>query len=267
MFTLTRILKTRSSVSEVRRPSAGRWWTVFAVSVATACGVSAQPELDFDRARDNLATSLTKPVFGRAPITSEPVLDAIRSVPRHEFVPEELQSQAYVDAPLPIGHEQTISQPYIVAYMTQLLEPQPSDVVLEIGTGSGYQAAVLGEIVEQVYSIEIVPELGRGAEAKLNELGYENVELRIGDGYKGWPEHAPFDKIIVTAAPDHIPQPLIDQLKAGGRMVIPVGGENQVQELLVLSKSAEEKVSRERVEMVRFVPMTGEAQNNSDQYQ
>lgn len=264
MCTPTRIFRPRSSVSEPRPRSRAHWCAVCCTVLAAACGVSAQSESDFDEARERLANVLTKPIFGRTVIETGPVLDAIRTVPRHEFVPESHRNQAYVDAPLPIGHEQTISQPYIVAYMTQLLEPEPSDVALEIGTGSGYQAAVLAEIVEHVYSIEIVPELGRQAEAILNKLSYENIDVRIGDGYKGWPEHAPFDKIIVTAAPDHVPQPLLEQLKPGGRMVIPVGAENQTQELRVITKSAEGEISEDRVELVRFVPMTGEAQNQSE---
>ena len=236
---------------------------LLAVAVlATACSVQAQPGPDYDAARERLVQSLTKPIFGRTVIDSQPVLEALRAVPRHAFVPKEQRQNAYVDSPLPIGHDQTISQPYIVAFMTQLLEPQATDVVLEIGTGSGYQAAVLAEIVERVYTIEIVDELGRRAEADLERLGYGNVTGRIGDGYKGWPEHAPFDKVIVTAAPDHVPQPLVDQLKPGGQMVIPVGPEAATQELLLITKSDDGSVSEERVELVRFVPMTGEARDH-----
>lgn len=259
MFTPTRTYRARSSDLAPHRHNRRNWFVVCCAVLASGC-VSAQPE-NYTEAREQLVNSLTKPIFGRTVIDSPTVLGAIRAVPRHEFVPEPLRDQAYVDSPLPIGHEQTISQPYIVAFMTQLLEPEPTDVVLEIGTGSGYQAAVLAEIVEQVYSIEIVEALGRQAEAKLDELGYDNVAVRIGDGYKGWPEHAPFDKVIVTAAPDHVPQPLVDQLMAGGRMIIPVGGEYQTQELRVITKSSNGEVTEERVELVRFVPMTGEAQN------
>jgi len=185
------------------------------------------------------------------------VLEALRKVPRHRFVRREDVGRAYADSPLPIGHNQTISQPYIVGLMTSLLDPQPDDVVLEIGTGSGYQAAVLAELVKKVYSIEIVRPLGEHAREVLHELGYKNVEVKIGDGYQGWPEHAPFDGIIVTAAPDHIPQPLIDQLKEGARLVIPVG--DYYQELEVVKK-VEGKVEIERSIAVRFVPMTGEAE-------
>jgi protein-L-isoaspartate(D-aspartate) O-methyltransferase len=185
------------------------------------------------------------------------VLDALRHVPRHRFVRKEDVGRAYADNPLPIGHHQTISQPYIVGLMTSLLDPQPDDVVLEIGTGSGYQAAVLAELVKKVYTIEIIRPLGERAREVLDELGYKNVEVKIGDGYQGWPEHAPFDGIIVTAAPDHIPQPLIDELKEGARLVIPVG--DYYQELQVVKK-VEGKVEIERSIAVRFVPMTGEAE-------
>lgn len=229
--------------------------------LAALCAVSAQPQTPaFDEAREHLAASLTRSLFGRNPVESKRVLDAIRKVPRHEFVPESLRSKAYDDTPLPIGHEQTISQPYIVAIMTEALDVKASDRVLEIGTGSGYQAAVLAELAEQVYTVEIVPELAEQAGAKLAELGYDNVEVRAGDGYQGWPEHAPFDGIIVTAAPGHVPQPLIDQLNPGGRLVIPVGPEFDTQELLLISKDAVGAVSRKTLELVRFVPMTGDAQ-------
>ena len=184
------------------------------------------------------------------------VLSAMRKVPRHELVPEPQRERAYRDSPLPIGHGQTISQPYIVALMTQLLELDGSERVLEIGTGSGYQAAVLAEIAREVYSIEIVPELAARARADLARLGYENVHLREGDGYRGWPEHAPFDAIVVTAAPDHVPEPLVEQLAVGGRLVLPVGRFHQ--ELMVIKREAD-GVVRERSVAVRFVPMTGEA--------
>jgi protein-L-isoaspartate(D-aspartate) O-methyltransferase len=183
------------------------------------------------------------------------VLEVMRKVPRHRFVPATLRDRAYDDTPLPIGSGQTISQPYIVATMTELLDPAARDTVLEIGTGSGYQAAVLSELVHKVYSIEIVDELAEGARKKLAELGYDNVVVITGDGYRGLPEQAPFDGIIVTAAPEKIPQPLIDQLAVGGRLVIPVGG--RFQELMVLERTREGIQSR-RVFPVRFVPMTGE---------
>ncbi len=189
------------------------------------------------------------------------VLEAMRTVPRHEFVPEEYRASAYSDAPLPIGHGQTISQPYIVALMTQLLDPQPGDRVLEIGTGSGYQAAVLSPLVKEVYSIEIVEPLAAQAKQTLARLGCNNVHTKTGDGYQGWPEAAPFDAIIVTCAPDHVPQPLIDQLNDGGRLVIPVG--EGVQELILMRKTGDH-LSRESVTPVRFVPMTGQAEESGN---
>jgi protein-L-isoaspartate(D-aspartate) O-methyltransferase len=183
------------------------------------------------------------------------VLQAMRSVPRHRFVPEGEQRHAYRDTPLPIGHGQTISQPYIVGIMTQLVEPDASDRVLEVGTGSGYQAAVLAELVDHVYTIEIEPELARGAHSTLQDLGYDNVTVRAGDGYAGWPEHAPFDIIVVTAAPDHVPQALIDQLKRGGSMIVPVGPVHSVQELRLIKKDDEGNVTTRNIAPVRFVPL------------
>ena len=181
------------------------------------------------------------------------VLAAMRKVPRHLFVPAEQQRLAYEDHPLPIGKDQTISQPYIVAYMSQALELKPTDKVLEIGTGSGYQAAVLGELVREVYTIEIVKELADRATKTLAEGGYKNIHVRHGDGYAGWPEHAPFDAIMVTAAPDHVPQPLVDQLAPGGRMVIPVG--DYFQELRLIQRTEKGVVERSTLS-VRFVPLT-----------
>ena len=182
------------------------------------------------------------------------VLDAMQRVPRHEFVPEPLRDRAYIDSPLPIGHDQTISQPYIVAFMTEALELEPSHRVLEIGTGSGYQAAILGELVKDVYTIEIVQPLADRARETLKQLGYANVHVRTGNGYLGWPEDAPFDRVMVTAAPDAIPQPLIDQLKIGGLMAIPVGVGDQ--ELRILRRT-EKGMETLRTLPVRFVPMTG----------
>jgi len=173
-------------------------------------------------------------------------------------VPEPLRGAAYADHPLPIGHEQTISQPYIVALMTQLAKPKPESRALDIGTGSGYQAAVLAEVCKEVYGIEIVKPLADEAKVRLKKLGYENVTVRHGDGYRGWPEAAPFDVIIVAAAPDHVPESLIEQLAPGGRLVIPVG--RFAQELLVVSKDKDGQVDRKTVIAVMFVPMTGEAQ-------
>jgi protein-L-isoaspartate(D-aspartate) O-methyltransferase len=184
------------------------------------------------------------------------VLAAMLAVPRHEFVPAARRALAYADHPLPIGHAQTISQPYIVAFMTEHLGVRPGDKVLEIGTGSGYQAAVLAALGARVFSIEIVEPLGRQADELLRRLGYE-VAVRIGDGYRGWPDEAPFDAIIVTAAPDHVPQPLIDQLAVGGRMIVPVGRGSQ--DLVLLTRTAT-GVERRVVLPVRFVPMTGEAE-------
>jgi protein-L-isoaspartate(D-aspartate) O-methyltransferase len=184
------------------------------------------------------------------------VLQAMAEVPRHEFVPASLRPYAYADGPLPIGHGQTISQPFIVAYMTQALELSKEDTVLEIGTGSGYQAAILGKLTKEVYTIEIVPPLAESARAVLSKLGFENVHVRQGDGYLGWPEKAPFDAIIVTCAPDHVPEPLISQLKEGGRLVIPVGATGGIQQLVLLRKR-NGQISKEKMLDVRFVPMTG----------
>ncbi|WP_345786485.1 protein-L-isoaspartate(D-aspartate) O-methyltransferase [Prosthecobacter sp.] len=196
-------------------------------------------------------------------IQNKRVLDAMRSVLRHEFVPEHLRSRAYEDGPLPIGHEQTISQPYIVAFMTEAIDPQPGERILEIGTGSGYQAAVLAAMGAQVFSIEIVKPLGEQAQETLKRLGYDKVKVRIGDGYAGWPEEAPFDAVIVTCAPESIPQPLIDQLKTGGRMIIPVGETGGKQELYLLKKQAD-GLRKTAVLPVRFVPMTGKAQKKGN---
>lgn len=182
------------------------------------------------------------------------VLRVMSAVPREKFVPKELQNSAYDDRPLPIGYGQTISQPYIVAFMTEQLQPKKTQRVLEIGTGSGYQAAVLSDLVSEVYTIEIVRPLAQRAEGVLRELGYKNVHVRAGDGYKGWPEHAPFDAIIVTAAPDHVPAPLVEQLKGGGRMVIPVGPSG-AQKLYLLEKQGGQ-VKQTAVIPVRFVPLT-----------
>jgi protein-L-isoaspartate(D-aspartate) O-methyltransferase len=186
-------------------------------------------------------------------VSNPRVLEAMRSVPRHRFVPESLRGRAYQDRPLPIGHRQTISQPYIVAVMTELLDPQPGDKVLEIGTGSGYQAAVLSGLVEKVYSIEIIPELAESARLALAAGGYENVQVITGDGYAGLPDLAPFYGIIVTAAPEKVPEPLVEQLAVGGRLVIPVGGWSQ--DLRVLERS-EAGVRTTTLFPVRFVPLT-----------
>ena len=191
-----------------------------------------------------------RPGFGEA------VMAAMGKVPRHRFVPALQDTFAYDNRPLPIGEGQTISQPYIVALMTDLLDPKPTDTVLEVGTGSGYQAAVLAELVAKVYTIEIVEALGLRARRILGELEYRNVEMRVGDGYGGWPAAAPFDAIIVTAAPAAVPQPLVDQLKPGGRMVIPVGAPSDVQHLLLVEKQSDGRTTTRRPLPVRFVPLT-----------
>ena len=179
-------------------------------------------------------------------------------LPRHRFVPEDLQNLAYADMPVSIGHGQTISQPYVVALMTQAVRPAPTSRALDIGTGSGYQAAVLAELCKEVYSIEILKPLAKSAQKRLTALGYKNITIRIGDGYRGWPEKAPFDVIIVAAAADHVPQPLVDQLAPGGRLVIPVGSFSQ--DLLVIEKQEDGTIRRESIAPVRFVPMLGEAE-------
>ena len=181
------------------------------------------------------------------------VLDAMKRVPRHDFVPGYMSRAAYADRPLPIGHDQTISQPYIVGLMTEMAKIRPEDKVLEIGTGSGYQAAVLSLLAAEVFSIEIVPELAESAAARLKRMGYGNVTVRCGDGYRGWPEEAPFDAIIVTAAPPSVPKELIRQLKPGGRLVVPVG--TLFQDLILVTKDADGKTHQENLIPVRFVPM------------
>ena len=186
-------------------------------------------------------------------VTNQAVLDAMRKVPRHLFIPREYQDEAYNDNPLPIGYGQTISQPFIVAYMTEVLKPSKKMKALEIGTGSGYQAAILAEIVDKVYTIEIVPELAKESESRLKKMGYENIICKYGDGYLGWPEQSPFDIIIVTAAAAQIPQPLIDQLAENGRLVIPVGEPAAVQELILITKKNGKPVEK-RLTYVRFVP-------------
>jgi protein-L-isoaspartate(D-aspartate) O-methyltransferase len=228
---------------------------VAALTVGSACG---QP--DFASQRQALVEILREESaraeeYG-APAISESTLAVIGKVPRHEFVPDMEQSFAYANRPLPIGGGQTISQPYIVALMTDLADVSGDDVVLEIGTGSGYQAAVLSELAGQVYTIEIIGWLGERAARDLERLGYDNVSVRIGDGYAGWPEHAPFDAILVTAAPEEVPQPLIEQLAVGGRMVIPVGAQDEVQILRLLTKEADGELRVQSVIPVRFVPLT-----------
>lgn len=202
---------------------------------------------------------------------AESVMAAMRRVPRQDFVPEELQPRAFYNGPLPIGKGQTISQPFIVALMSDLLNPHPEHTVLEIGTGSGYQTAVLACLVRQVYSVEIIETLAEASRERLDKQGYRNIELRAGDGYYGWPEHAPYDGIIVTAAAPHVPQALVDQLRVGGRLVIPIGYPYSYQELKVLEKQAEDKIETRTILGVSFVPLTGKhsvdaAYRDNEQY-
>jgi protein-L-isoaspartate(D-aspartate) O-methyltransferase len=229
---------------------------LFLTLLAVGCDGLQPPVVDLARQRERMVKEQLMP----RGIHEERVLAAMAKVPREEFVPEYLRAASYADQPLPIGYDQTISQPFIVAFMTEQLRPRPTDRVLEIGTGSGYQAAILAELVAEVYSIEIIEPLAITAEATLQRLGYKNVHVKVGDGYKGWPEHAPFDIVIVTCAPDHVPPALADQLKEGGRMIIPVGGPGD-QELYLVEKE-HGTLHRRAVSPVRFVPMTGEAQKN-----
>jgi protein-L-isoaspartate(D-aspartate) O-methyltransferase len=223
---------------------------VFGLLLVTACGTpSANSQEGFTRMRERMVADQ----MAARDIKDPRVLAAMRKIPRHLFVPADQQRLAYEDHPLPIGKDQTISQPYIVAYMSQALDLKPTDKVLEIGTGSGYQAAVLAELAREVYTIEIVKELADRATTTLADAGYKNVHVRHGDGYAGWPEQAPFDAIMVTAAPDHVPQPLVDQLAPGGRMIIPVG--DYFQELRLIQRTDKGVVERSSLP-VRFVPLT-----------
>jgi len=229
-------------------------YLVFVAIANTGCGQQTPTAAEFATHRQRMVEQQLKP----RGIKDERVLAAMAKVPREEFIPVDARADAYEDGPLPIGYDQTISQPYVVAFMTEQLRPKQSDRVLEIGSGSGYQAAILRELVAEVYTIEIVEPLAKSAEATLQRLGYNNVHIKAGDGYKGWPEEAPFDAIIVTCAPEKVPQSLVDQLKDGGRMVIPVG-ERFAQQLYLLEKKNGQL--KESVTLpVRFVPMAGEAQ-------
>jgi len=228
------------------------------LSTALACAQDRQQEM-----RDDMLDAIRESVIRTASYTgkselSRKVMEQMGTVPRHEFVIPEQQSRAYLNTALPITHGQTISQPLIVALMTDFLDPEPGDVMLEVGTGSGYQAAVLSGLVEQVYSIEIIPGLTEQATAVLKRLGYDNVTTKTGDGYLGWPEHAPFDGIIVTAAAEEIPPPLVEQLKPGAKLVIPVEVRFAAQELLVIEKQADGSTTQKSVLPVRFVPLTGD---------
>jgi protein-L-isoaspartate(D-aspartate) O-methyltransferase len=205
----------------------------------------------------NERTSMVKNQIAERGISDRRVIEAMLSVPRHKFVPDKYITRAYDDNPLPIGYGQTISQPYIVAYMTEVLNLNKNSTVLEVGTGSGYQAAILSPLVKKVYTIEIIPELANVAAVRLKDLGYTNVDAGIGDGYYGWTKHAPFDAIIVTAAAGHIPPPLLEQLKNNGRMVIPVGGSFLVQNLILISKDKDGIITTRNLLPVRFVPLTG----------
>ncbi len=225
-------------------------WTVFAA------------DDDFTQQRENMIHAIEADVRATSISLQKEALDpkvmeAMNTVPRHALVPKDQRRHAYLNRPLPIGYGQTISQPYIVAIMTDLLNPQSGHKVLEVGTGSGYQAAILSRLVKRVYTIEIIDALGKRASRDLENLGYDNIRVRIGDGYYGWEQHAPFDGIVVTAAASHIPPPLIRQLKPGGRMIIPVGSRFLTQQLLMVVKDKQGKVTTQQILPVRFVPLTG----------
>ena len=237
-------------------PLMAGWLTGFTSRGTAAPSLGAPGTDPFAVARQQMVASQLLGA-GRG-ITNARVIAAMRKVPRHEFVPERLRAQAYDDRPLPIGHDQTISQPFIVAFMTEQLDPKPLDRVLEIGTGSGYQAAVLAELVAEVYSVEIVRDLAERSAADLTRLGCANVHVRAGDGFQGWSEAAPFDSVIVTCAPEQVPQPLIDQLKDGGRVIIPIGPLKH-QELVLFRKQGG-SLEQHAVLPVQFVPMTGQAE-------
>ena len=227
-------------------------WALLALIVVTATRCTGQE--DYVHERD----AMVRDQLEARDIKDLAVLEAMRNVPRHEFVPTMLRMRAYADHPLPIGNDQTISQPYIVALMTQLAEVSPNDTVLEVGTGSGYQAAVLAELAHQVYTIEIISALADSARERLSSFGYDNVTVRAGDGYLGWEEQAPFDAILVTAAAPEVPLPLVEQLKAGGIMIIPVGPRSQVQSLRRIVKGEDGSTTDEEVIPVVFVPLTRE---------
>ena len=225
--------------------------------------VAAMPEEDYAQARRQLIEEIEQDARETSIYLDKEALDprvmqAIGLVPRHEFVPAEIRKYAYANRPLPIGYGQTISQPYIVALMSDLVKAQADHKVLEIGTGSGYQAAILAELAGKIYSIEIIEALGKQATERLSTLGYDNVTVRIGDGYYGWEEHAPFDAIVVTAAASHVPPPLVAQLKPGGRMVIPVGSRFLTQQLVLIEKQADGQLVTRQILPVLFVPLTGE---------
>ena len=228
-----------------------KWTVLFFLLFSISC---TQNDPNFD----HLRKVMIKNQLQSRGIRDDAVLDVMRSVERHNFVPENYRDRAYSDGPLPIGHGQTISQPYIVAFMTEQLQISSQHKILEIGTGSGYQAAILGELAKHVFTIEIIPELAEGAKNILNHLSYKNITVRAGDGYKGWPEEAPFERIMVTAAPTEVPQEHIDQLAPGGRMILPVGAQFLVQYLWVIEKDDQGTVTKEKILPVRFVPIVKE---------
>lgn len=222
---------------------------------STASSLPAQPRDAMREAREKMVSEYIE----REGISNARVLQSMRQVPRHEFMPLTQRKHAYIDAALAIGHKQTISPPFIVAYMTQAIDPQPEDVVLEIGTGSGYQAAILANLSREVYSIEIVEPLAKSAEERLARLGYRNVHVKAGDGYLGWPEHAPFDKIIVTCSPENVPKPLVDQLKEGGKMIVPLG--ERYNQVFHLFEKRNGQLQATRLINTLFVPMTGASED------
>ena len=248
-----------------KRATRQRFFTSLAVVLLGFASIGATSSLaqDWTALREGMVDEIradviaTRSYIGKGSLQPE-VFTVLGRVPRHLFVPAEVQPDAYENRPLPIGFGQTISQPYIVALMTDLLAPTPEAMILEVGTGSGYQAAVLAELVGQVHTIEIIPELARQAEKRFARLGVANIQVRQGDGYFGWPDAGPFDGIIVTAAADHVPPPLVRQLKEGGRMVIPVGHRFSVQQLLLITKDNDGTLQTRQILPVRFVPLTGE---------
>lgn len=234
-----------------------RRWPILVLGILAAGIVVAQPPKN-DPFKDK-RNKLVSQAIEREGIKNPRVLSSMRQVPRHEFVEQKDRKDAYQDMALPIGHKQTISPPYVVAYMTETIDPQADDKILEIGTGSGYQAAILSNLCKAVYSIEIVPELGKQAAERLKKLGYTNVTTKVGDGYLGWPEHAPFDKIIVTCSPESVPQPLIDQLKDGGKLLIPLG--ERYQQVFHMYEKKDGKLTNTKLISTLFVPMTGESED------
>lgn len=232
------------------------------LSLLLISSVLLSAEDDYARQRENMVRAIEADVNATSIYIKKEALDprvmeAMNTVPRHALVPINQRSDAYLNRPLPIGYGQTISQPYIVAIMTDLLNPQPEHKILEVGTGSGYQAAILSRLVRQVYTIEVIEALGKRAKVDLAELGYDNIQTQIGDGYYGWRQHAPFDGIVVTAAASHVPPPLIQQLKPGGRIIIPVGSRFLTQQLLLITKDEGGNLTTRQILPVRFVPLTG----------